>query len=144
MRPSVSARKNRTSESAPPSISGYSEGSTASTRSRLSEANWAMKPLCIHSQRSWRNGWQLVCCTADPIAARTWAKKCPELTCSASSWRLRSFHAGSMLRKMPGVGLAKRMAVGLLYGRPDRGADVGEEVPGADVLGSAVQQTNCH
>jgi hypothetical protein len=30
----------------------------------------AVNPLCIHSHRSCRNGWQFVCWTADPIAAR--------------------------------------------------------------------------
>ena len=38
-----------------------------------------------------------------PEEARMWAKKWDELTCSPSSRRLRSFQAGSTLRKMAGV-----------------------------------------
>src|SRR5881275_2695887 len=58
----------------------------------------------MNSQLSWRNGWQLVCCTALPIAARMCVKNNGELMWSASSRRLLSFHAGSVLRKTPGVG----------------------------------------
>src|SRR3954470_13917613 len=72
--------------------------------SRLIAANSFMYPLCMNSQRPWRKGWQFVCCTALPIAARMCAKKCDELTCAASSLRLRSFQAGSVLWKTPGVG----------------------------------------
>ena len=57
----------------------------------------------MNSQRSWRKGWQLVCCTALPIAARMWVKNSGELMWPASSRRLLSFHAGSMLWKTPGV-----------------------------------------
>ena len=60
-------------------------------------------PLCIHSQRPWRNGWQFVCWTGLPLDARMWAKTMCERTCRASSRRLRSFQAGSMLWKTPGV-----------------------------------------
>ena len=60
----------------------------------------------MNSQRSWRKGWQLVCCTALPIAARMWVKKCDELMWLASSCRLWSFQAGSVLWKTPGVGLS--------------------------------------
>ena len=56
-----------------------------------------MAPLCIQSQRPWRNGWQFVCCTGVPVEARMCAKTRPERTCAASSRRLRSFQAGSML-----------------------------------------------
>ena len=31
-----------------------------------------MKPLCANSQRPWRNGWQFVCSTGVPVAARMW------------------------------------------------------------------------
>jgi len=34
----------------------------------------SLNPLCMNSQWSWRNGWQLVCWTAGPIAARVCAK----------------------------------------------------------------------
>src|SRR3954447_16937761 len=57
----------------------------------------------MKSQLSWRNGWQFVCCTALPIAARMWVKKSGELMWPASSRRFWSFQAGSMLRKTPGV-----------------------------------------
>ena len=60
--------------SAVPLISGNSDSSTASTRSRLTAANPSMNPLCMNSHRPCRNGWQLVCWTADPIAARMYAK----------------------------------------------------------------------
>ena len=43
-----------------------------------------MKPLCTNSQRPWRNGWQFVCCTGDPIAARMCARKSGDSTCAAS------------------------------------------------------------
>ena len=56
-----------------------------------------MTPLCIHSQRPWRNGWQFVCCTAEPVEARMWAKTRPADAWAESSWRLRSFQAGSAL-----------------------------------------------
>ena len=66
--------------------------------------NPASSPLCIQSQRPYRNGWQLVCCTAEPLVARMCASTTPERTCPASSRRFRSLHAGSMLRNTPGVG----------------------------------------
>jgi hypothetical protein len=53
----VRARKNMASESAEPSIAGYSDGSTARTRSRLTRGNSRMRPLWTHSQRPWRKGW---------------------------------------------------------------------------------------
>ena len=62
-----------------------------------------MYPLCIHSQRPCRNGWQFVCCTGEPMAARMCANTRGEEMCAARSRRLRSFQAGSMLRKRPGV-----------------------------------------
>src|SRR5271154_7421423 len=58
----------------------------------------------MNSQRSWRNGWQFVCWTELPIAARIGAKKFDELMWSAISCRFLSFHAGSVLWKTPGVG----------------------------------------
>jgi hypothetical protein len=72
----------------------------------LTAAKPSMNPLCIHSQRPYRNGWQFVCCTADPIAARMCAKNSGERTCPASSRRFASFQAGSMLRNTPGTGAA--------------------------------------
>jgi hypothetical protein len=61
-----------------------------------------MTPLCIHNQLPWRNGWQLVCWTADPVVARMWAKTRREVARIDSSRRLRSFQAGSVLVKTPG------------------------------------------
>ena len=57
----------------------------------------------MNSQRPCRKGWQLVCCTALPIAARMWVKNSGELMCPASSSRFWSFQAGSVLWKSPGV-----------------------------------------
>ena len=62
-----------------------------------------MSPLCIHSQRPWRNGWQFVCWTGEPDDARMCAKTISDRTCAARSRRFRSFHAGSMLWNVPGV-----------------------------------------
>ena len=61
------------------------------------------KPLCMNSQRPLRNGWQFVCCTGEPVEARMCAKTSGEAMCPENSRRLRSFQAGSMLRKTPGV-----------------------------------------
>ena len=44
-----------------------------SVSSRRTSWNPAMEPLCIHSQRPCRNGWQFVCCTGVPVDARMWA-----------------------------------------------------------------------
>ena len=60
------------------------------------------KPLCMKSQRPLRNGWQFVCCTGEPVEARMCAKTSGEAMCPDNSRRLRSFQAGSMLRKTPG------------------------------------------
>ena len=87
-----------------PLISLYSEGSTAITRSRLILAKSLMQPLCMNNHRRWRYGWQLVCCTGDPIAARMWAKNSGDRTWAVISLRFWSFHAGSMLRNTAGVG----------------------------------------
>ena len=57
----------------------------------------------MNSQRPWRNGWQFVCWTGEPVEARMCANTSPELIWPESSRRLRSFQAGSMLRKTPGV-----------------------------------------
>ena len=57
-----------------------------------------MKPLCMNSQRPWRNGWQLVCSTGVPVAARMCARNSGERTWEAISRRLRSPHAGATLR----------------------------------------------
>ena len=95
--PKVSARKKNVSESVEPSISGYSDGSTAKTRSRFTTWKSRITPLCIHSHLSYRNGWQFVSCTGLPVDARMWAKTSGERMCAASSCRLRSFQAGSML-----------------------------------------------
>ena len=39
-------------------------------------------PLCIHSQRPWRNGWQFVCWTGEPDEARMCANTSGELMCA--------------------------------------------------------------
>ncbi|CAH0281755.1 hypothetical protein SRABI26_03964 [Arthrobacter sp. Bi26] len=102
--PKVSARKKKSSESVAPSISGKSVGSTAMTKSRLTVAKSLMSPLCIHSHRPWRNGWQLVCWTAEPVEARMCAKTRPADAWADSSRRLRSCQAGSVLWNSPGYG----------------------------------------
>ena len=80
-----------------------SEGSTASWSSRFTSWNCAIDPLCIHSQRPWRNGWQFVHCTGVPVAALMWAKTTPERTWPASSRRFLSFQAGSTLLNSAGA-----------------------------------------
>ena len=92
-----------TSESAEPSMAGYSDGSTASTSSRFTLANSRIIPLWTQSQRPWRKGWQLVCWTAVPVEARMWARNSGEATWPASSRRLRSLQAGPTSRNTPGV-----------------------------------------
>ncbi len=62
-----------------------------------------MSPLCIHSQRPWRKGWQFVCWIGEPEEARMWANTSGDSMCAARSRRFRSFHAGSTLWKTPGV-----------------------------------------
>src|SRR5215207_6246719 len=82
---------------------GYNESSTASASSRLTRPKSFTNPLWTHSQRPWRKGWQLVCWTAVPVEARMCARKMGDSTWLATSRRLRSFHAGSMLWKTAGV-----------------------------------------
>src|SRR3954465_5469705 len=101
-----------TSESVDPAIDGKSSGSTARTRSRFSWWKSLIAPLCTQSQRSWRKGWQFVCCTAVPVLALMWAMKRPEDVERASSRRLTSFHAGPTSRKSTG------MPVPRVAGRP--------------------------
>ena len=84
-------------------MSANRSGSTSMARSRFISWKPARAPLCIHSQLSWRKGWQLVCCTAEPVEARMWAKTRPALAWAHSSRRFRSFQAGSVLRNRPGV-----------------------------------------
>lgn len=79
---------------------------TADARSRLTAAKSPRCPLCIHSQRPCRKGWQFVCWTVEPLEARMCAKTSREATCMASSRRLRSFQAGSVPWKTPGEGWA--------------------------------------
>ena len=79
-------------------MDGKSDGSTSSTRSRLTAGKSLTSPLCIHSQRSWRNGWQFVRWTAVPVEARMCAKNSGEVTWPARSRRFASFQAGSMPR----------------------------------------------
>ncbi len=43
----------------------------------------------MNSQRSWRKGWQLVCCTALPIAARMWVKNNGELVAPGKLAQIR-------------------------------------------------------
>ena len=57
-----------------------------------------MNPLCTKSHLPWRNGWQFVCWTGEPIAARTCARKSGDSMCPASSRRFASDHAGATLR----------------------------------------------
>ena len=54
-------------------MSANKDGSTAMSRSRLTSWNSRMAPLCIHSHRPCRNGWQLERCTGVPVDARMWA-----------------------------------------------------------------------
>ena len=63
----------------------------------------ATEPLCIHSQRSYRNGWQLLRCTGVPVEARMCANISGVLIWAATSRRLRSFHAGSTLLNTAGT-----------------------------------------
>ena len=102
--PKVRARKKNSSESVAPSISGKSEGSTAMANSRFTAGKSQMSPLCIHSQLPWRNGWQLVCWTAEPVEARMCAKTRRADAWADSSRRLRSFQTGSVLWYTPGFG----------------------------------------
>src|SRR4029450_5785452 len=53
-----------------------------------------MRPLWTHSQRPWRNGWQLVCWTAVPVEARMWARNSGEETWPARSGGLRGRQGG--------------------------------------------------
>ena len=94
VKPKVSARKNRVSVSVDPSICGNSAGSTAISRSRRTSPKSASDPLCIHSQRPWRNGWQLLRCTGVPLEARTCANSSGVRMCAAISRRFSSFQAG--------------------------------------------------
>jgi hypothetical protein len=57
-----------------------------------------MRPLCIQSQRPWRNGCVFVSWMAVPVDARMWAKNSGEEIPAASSRRFRSFQAGWVLR----------------------------------------------
>ena len=102
-RPKVRARKNRVSVSVDPSISGYSDGSTAIIRSRFTSWNPASDPLCIHNHRPYRNGWQLLRCTGVPLEARTWANSSGVRICPATSRRSWSFQAGWVLLNTAGV-----------------------------------------
>lgn len=91
---------------------GYSDGSRANVRSRFTELNPARAPLCMNSQFSNRNGWQLVCWIGGPAAARTWLKNSGDSTAPVSSRRFWSFHAGSMLRKTAGTSFPPRRPAG--------------------------------
>src|SRR5918997_236736 len=82
---------------------GYSDSSTANVSSRFSRAKSCTRPLWTQSHRPYRNGWQLVCWTAVPVEARMCARKSGDSTWPATSRRLRSFQAGSMLRNIAGV-----------------------------------------
>src|SRR5215218_3078027 len=84
-------------------MEAYSDSSTARASSRFRRGNSRTRPLWTHSQRPWRKGWQFVCWTAVPVEARMWARNNGELTWPATSRRLRSCHAGSMLLKTAGV-----------------------------------------
>ena len=73
-----------------------------STTSRLMRWKSFTKPLWTKSVPPCRNGWQLDCCTGDPIAARTCAMKAPDSSVWAISRRFSSFHAGSVERYRDG------------------------------------------
>ena len=75
-----------------------SDGSTATISARRIVSNPLSTPLCTNSQRPWRNGWQLVCCTGVPVVARMWARKSGDSMCDERSRRFASFHAGETLR----------------------------------------------
>ena len=85
---------------------GYSDSSTASARSRFTRAEVVHEAVVDPEPLPWRNGWQLVCWTAVPVEARMWARKRGDSTWPATSRRLRSFQAGSMLRKRAGVSVS--------------------------------------
>ncbi len=74
------------------------ESSTAMTSSRRMRMKSWIAPLCIHSQRPWRNGCVFVSWIAVPVEARMCARKSGERIPAASSRRLRSFQAGCVLR----------------------------------------------
>ena len=103
--PKVSARKKSVSESVDPSMSGVQRGvDRRAIRSRFSRGSPASEPLCIHSQFSNRNGWQLLRCTGVPVEARMWANISRVRIWPDTSRRFASFHAGSTLLKTAGRG----------------------------------------
>ena len=59
--------------------------------------------MCIQSHLPCRNGWQFVSWIAVPVEARMCAKTSGEEMWPAMSRRLRSFQAGSVPWKTPGV-----------------------------------------
>ena len=83
-------------------------GRRRAARSRLTAWKSLMRPLCMNSQRPWRNGWQFVRWTAVPLDARMWARNSGDVTCAASSRRFASFHAGSISRNSGGDLAARR------------------------------------
>ena len=66
-------------------------------RSRFTTGHSRIAPLCIQSQRPWRNGWQFVCWIAVPVEARMCANTSGETRCCARSFEFLSFQAGSTL-----------------------------------------------
>jgi hypothetical protein len=56
-------------------------------------------------------GWQFVCWIGDPEEARMCANTIGDSMCAASSRRLRSFQAGSILWKTPGVSPAPHQPI---------------------------------
>jgi hypothetical protein len=63
-----------------------------------------MAPLCIHSQRPERNGWQFVRWTGEPVDARMCAKSTGVVIRPAISRRFSSFQAGWVLLNTAGSG----------------------------------------
>ena len=94
------------SESVLPTICGYRSRSMPRTTSSLMRWKSLMKPLWTNRMPSWRNGWQLDCCTGEPIAARTCVMKAGDSSVRVISRRFSSFHAGSVERYREGSALS--------------------------------------
>ena len=103
---SSSSRRSARDRTGPPSPStpttpSSSEAPPPSSNSRRIAWKPAITPLWTNSQRPWRNGWQLVCCTGVPVVARMCARNSGDSTLAATSRRLTSLQAGVMLRYRP-------------------------------------------
>jgi hypothetical protein len=87
-----------------PSIFGNSFGSTAKEQLSVRSLVACREPLCTKIQCPYRNGLQFVSCTAQPVVARICAMKISHSMCAQISRKLRSLHAGVVLRYKPGEG----------------------------------------